>query len=567
MALIAEGALDGEAVDALAERLGVGERQLRRLFRQHLGASPIAVAQTRRVLFAKQLIVETTMPMTEVALASGFSSIRRFNATFHTLYRRPPRELRRSSSAVGEQTGAEGITLMLAYAPPYDWDAMIGFLAARAITGIEAVDASKRYRRSIALDGAQGAIRVEPDERERGLRVTIRFPRIASLATIVRRVRRIFDLSADPLAIGEDLARDPLLAPLVARRPGLRVPGAWDGFEVAVRAMLGQQITVTGALKLAAKLVAAYGEKLCPSDGTSLTHTFPTPEIPVIMPKPDLTALTGGYRKTPVLQIGADIYCDSQLIMRELERRHPTPSFYPAGRGAADALAWWAEKTTFSPAVSMAFAKKPDALPEGFLEDRAKFSGRNIDPAAMMAAVPNLLDQLRAHFDWLDQSLADSRSFLQGSAASLADLAAYHPIWFLKQNFGLTAAPLDGFPRLLSWAERVAAIGHGRRSPMTSEQALDVARTATSIAKASTDAKDPIGRKPGQVVSVTPDDTGRDPVIGELVTSGIHEIVIRRSDPAIGEVCVHFPRAGFVVTSPSAISTGPTPALASSSHA
>src|ERR1700732_3816077 len=135
LALIAEGALDGEAVDALAERLGVGERQLRRLFRQHLGASPIAVAQTRRVLFAKQLIVETTMPMTEVALASGFSSIRRFNATFHTLYRRSPSELRRSGSAVGEQTGAEGITLMLAYAPPYDWDALIGFPAARALTG------------------------------------------------------------------------------------------------------------------------------------------------------------------------------------------------------------------------------------------------------------------------------------------------------------------------------------------------------------------------------------------------------------------------------------------------
>jgi glutathione S-transferase len=270
----------------------------------------------------------------------------------------------------------------------------------------------------------------------------------------------------------------------------------------------------------------------------------------MIMPKPDLTALTGGYRKTPVLQIGADIYCDSQLIMRELERRHPTPSFYPAGLGAADALAWWAEKTMFSPAAGIAFAKKPDAFPKAFLEDRAKFSGRNIDPAAMAAAVPNLLDQLRAHFDWLDQNLVDGRSFLQGSAASLADLAAYHPIWFLKQNFGPTAAPLDGFPRLLSWTERVAAIGHGRRSPITSEQALDVARTATSIAKASTDAKDPIGRKAGQVVSVAPDDTGRDPVVGELVTSGIHEIVIRRRDPAIGEVCVHFPRAGFVVTSP-----------------
>ena len=268
------------------------------------------------------------------------------------------------------------------------------------------------------------------------------------------------------------------------------------------------------------------------------------------MPKPDLTALTGGYRRTPVLQIGADIYCDSQLIMRELERRHPTPSFYPAGRGAADALAWWAEKTMFSPAAGILFAKKSDALPKGFLEDRARFSGRNIDPAVMMAAVPNLLDQLRAHFDWLDQSLADGRTFLQGPAPSLADLAAYHPIWFLRQNFGPTAAPLDGFPGLLSWAERVAAIGHGRRSRMTAEQALDVARTATSMAKASTDANDPIGRMHNQVVSVTPDDTGRDPVIGELVTSSIHEIVIRRSGPVVGEVCIHFPRAGSSLRQP-----------------
>src|SRR5882672_2436933 len=250
-------------------------------------------------------------------------------------------------------------------------------------------------------------------------------------------------------------------------------------------------------------------------------------ELPVIMPKPNLTALTGGYRKTPVLQIGADIYCDSQLIMRELERRYPTPSFYPAGRGAADALAWWAEKTTFSPAICILFAKKPDALPEGFLEDRARFSGRNIDPIAMMAAVPNLLDQLRAHFDWLDQTLADGRSFLQGPAAGLADLAA--------------------FPRLLTWAERIAAIGHGSRSQMSAQQALDVARDATSIARATVDPQDPIGRKPGQTVTVMPDDTGRDPVVGELVASDAHEVVIRRSDREIGEVCVHFPRAGFVV--------------------
>src|SRR5580700_10996564 len=129
-------------------------------------------------------------------------------------------------------------------------------------------------------------------------------------------------------------------------------------------------------------------------------------EIPIIMPKPDLVALTGGYRKTPVLQIGADIYCDSQLIMRELERRRPSPGFYPAGRGTADALAWWAEKSMFSPAVGIVFARTPDMLPEGFLEDRAKFSGRSIDPAALTAALPYLLDQLRAHLDWLDRALA-----------------------------------------------------------------------------------------------------------------------------------------------------------------
>jgi hypothetical protein len=186
-------------------------------------------------------------------------------------------------------------------------------------------------------------------------------------------------------------------------------------------------------------------------------------------------------------------------------------------------------------------------LPKGFLEDRAKFSGRNIDPVAMIAAVPNLLDQLRAHFHWLDQMLAERRSFLQGSAAGLGDLAAYHPVWYLRQNFGSAPAPLDGFPRLLNWAERVAAIGHGRRSQITSQQALDAARAATSIMSATADPQDPSSRKPGQMVTVTPDDTGCDPVVGELVASSADEIVIRRSDSVVGEVCIHFPRAGFVV--------------------
>ncbi len=351
LALIAEGALDDDPVDALAERLGIGERQLRRLFGQHLGASPIAVAQTRRILFAKQLIVETTMPMAEVALASGFGSIRRFNATFQALYRRPPRELRRSKLAGAEQTGAEGITLKLPYARPYDWDAMIGFLAARAIKGVEAVDDRRRYCRSIALDGAQGVISVEPDAREPALRVMIRFPRIASLATIVRRVRGIFDLSADPLAIGNDLARDPLLAPLVARRPGLRVPGAWDGFETAVRAMLGQQITVTAAVNLAAKLVAAYGDPLRPICGDGLTHTFPPPGR---LAKADLRSLgMPAARAQALSSLAGAVSADPDLFSPT-----QTPEDALARHRALPGIGDWTAQY-----IAMRVLREPDAFP------------------------------------------------------------------------------------------------------------------------------------------------------------------------------------------------------------
>ena len=312
LALIAEGALDAAAVDALAERLGVGERQLRRLFKQHLGASPIAVAQTRRVLFAKQLIVETTLPMTEIALASGFGSVRRFNATFQALYDRPPRDLRRVRAQDGERSAAAGVTLVLPYKPPYDWDAMIGFLGARAIAGVERIDGVARYSRTIALDGAQGVITVEPQGGGRGLRVGIRFPRVATLARIVARVRRVFDLGTDPVAIGEHLSTDRTLAPLVARRPGLRVPGAWDGFEIAVRAVLGQQITVGAAAKLAAKLVAACGTPLRTDLGADLTHVFPSPER---LAAADLRAIgMPGARAAALTSLGGAAAADANLF-------------------------------------------------------------------------------------------------------------------------------------------------------------------------------------------------------------------------------------------------------------
>ncbi len=269
LALIGDGFLDGEAdVDALAARLGVGERQLRRLFQKHLGASPISVAQTRRVHLAKQLIHDTSMSMVDVALASGFGSVRRFNDTFRTLYKRPPSELRRKSVHDPE------ITITLSYVPPYDWAAMMAFFGARAIEGVEVVT-PERYMRAIELDGVQGTVSVAPVDGKNALAATIAFPNVKALPIIVSRLRRMFDVGADVRAITAHLKKDARLARAIKARPGLRVPGAWDPFELAMRAVLGQQITVAAARKLAGKLVAICGMPLS-SSAPGLTHTFPS---------------------------------------------------------------------------------------------------------------------------------------------------------------------------------------------------------------------------------------------------------------------------------------------------
>lgn len=288
LALIESGGLDDTDVVTLATRLGVGERHLRRLFQQHLGASPIAVAQTRRVLLAKHLIHETTLPLTEVALAAGFGSIRRFNETFGQLFGRPPGSLRRSALPAGKRRSTGEVTLSLRYKAPYDWDAMLAFMTQRAIPGIERVHKDS-YARTIEIAGSHGIVCVNPGAKDT-LRATIRFQKLPALPTIIARLRRVFDLAADPHIIGAHLAEDPLLASLVAARPGLRVPGAWDGFELAIRALLGQQITVTAAIGLAGKLVARYGAFL---DGDrsghdGLTHVFPSAER---LAKVDLASL------------------------------------------------------------------------------------------------------------------------------------------------------------------------------------------------------------------------------------------------------------------------------------
>jgi AraC family transcriptional regulator, regulatory protein of adaptative response / DNA-3-methyladenine glycosylase II len=265
--LLGEGALDEGSTEDLAQRLGVGARHLRRLFLRHVGAPPVAVAQTRRLHFAKTLIDQTSLPLSQVALASGFGSIRRFNAAFLESYGWPPSEFRRHLSSAGEP----GFVISLRYRPPFDWPALLEFLGPRAIPGVEFVEAG-RYSRTISLLGHGGSFSVEPGPGP-SLRARIIFPEPRALFTIVERIRRLFDLNADPDVIATHLGGDPRLKPLVARHPGLRVPGCWDGFELAVRAILGQQVTVKGATTLAGRIASEFGTVLV--GGPGLDRLFP----------------------------------------------------------------------------------------------------------------------------------------------------------------------------------------------------------------------------------------------------------------------------------------------------
>jgi AraC family transcriptional regulator of adaptative response / DNA-3-methyladenine glycosylase II len=279
--LVADGALDHGSVEDLARRLGIGGRQLRRLFIEHLGATPRAVARTRRIHFARTLLDETGLSMADVAFASGFASVRQFNAAIKATFGHPPSALRaRSRGSMGRAPEADrrgSFRLRLPYRPPLAWDALLSFLAPRAIPGIEVVD-DRRYRRTIRLGEARGSIEVEPaDDESSCLELRVEIADTGALSGIAARTRRLFDLDTDPMAISAHLGRDPIIAPLLVHLPGLRVPGAWDRFETAVRAILGQEVTVRGATTLAGRLVETFGEPAKhPRPG--LTHMFPTPE-------------------------------------------------------------------------------------------------------------------------------------------------------------------------------------------------------------------------------------------------------------------------------------------------
>ncbi len=269
---------------------------------------------------------------------------------------------------------------------------------------------------------------------------------------------------------------------------------------------------------------------------------------PNVMPKPHLVPLTGGYRRIPVLQRGADVYCDTQLIVRMLEHWFPSPTLHPDGsEGTGHVWNLWADRLFFLAAVPVVFGRIGPAVPREFIEDRTRLMGGRADFETVMRSGPLMADQLRAQASLLDAALADGRAFLLGERPGLADAAAYHPVWFLR-GIPPTADAFDEFPRLLAWAERVRAIGHGTRSECKAEEALEIARGGRSTTRPARDGRDPNGLAPGDRVRVVPDDYGFDPVEGELVTSGVHEVALRRSAPEVGEVVVHFPRAGFRVT-------------------
>ncbi len=281
--LISEGALDDGNVEDLAIKLGIGSRQLRRLFAEHLGASPAAIARARRVHFAVKLIEETELPITEVVFLAGFNSIRQFNHAVRTSFLQSPSELRRRYGLNGkasrklERSDDPGLIVRLPYRPPFDWTAIISFLRPRAIPGVEFVEADC-YRRTIEIGGMPGTIELWPCEAEAQLVMRVQLPSYDPLMQVVGRARRIFDLGADPLQITEQLRGSIWLMKAVEARPGLRVPGAWDGFELAVRAILGQQVTVKGATTLAGRLVKTFGRPLDGVAGSVPAHLFPRPE-------------------------------------------------------------------------------------------------------------------------------------------------------------------------------------------------------------------------------------------------------------------------------------------------
>ncbi|WP_230427971.1 DNA-3-methyladenine glycosylase 2 family protein [Undibacterium luofuense] len=308
---IAEGALNQQSLEAYAAKAGLSSRQIRRVLLQEFGVSPVELAQTQRLLFAKKLLQETDMPVTDIAFAAGFGSLRRLNALFAERYQMTPGSVRRA-----RQHSTESIVLRLAYRPPYDWEAVIRYLAFRAIPGVEMVTVSGEssvYRRTVSLAGHHGSIGVTHDAAKSQLILEVTNTLTPVLFPLMARVREQFDLEASPLQIADNLGSDPLIASLVSAHPGWRVPGAFDHFELAVRAVLGQQISVAGATTIAGRLVQRFGT---PLDQHQTQFLFPSPQVICGLTVSDIAELGMPGKRAQTLIALAQFACDGGLIRK-----------------------------------------------------------------------------------------------------------------------------------------------------------------------------------------------------------------------------------------------------------
>jgi AraC family transcriptional regulator, regulatory protein of adaptative response / DNA-3-methyladenine glycosylase II len=361
--LIADGVVDSEGVAGLAGRLAVSERHLHRELVAEVGAGPLALARTRRAQTARLLIDTTDLSLTTIAFTAGFSSIRQFNDTMQTSFGCPPSALRRSAPTSNGDAGK--LVLHLSYRPPFESAALFAFLGRRALPGVEEVGASC-YRRTVALGETRGIVEVELQRTRPALVLRLQLNRLQDIAVLVQRCRSLFDLDADPLAIHEVLEGDPVLAPLIAAHPGLRLPGTVDGFEVAVRAILGQQVSLPGARTLIGRLVQKFGEPLAEADG-ALTHFFPTPEV-IAQANLEGLGITSG--RTRALRVLAEQVSDGRLVLERCADREEVETRLLELPGVG---AWTASY------IAMRALGDPDAFPASDLGLRRALEAHGLD--------------------------------------------------------------------------------------------------------------------------------------------------------------------------------------------
>jgi AraC family transcriptional regulator of adaptative response / DNA-3-methyladenine glycosylase II len=371
--LIFNGDLDHGNVEGLAGRVGLGARHLRRLFVQHLGASPARVAQTRRIHFARSLIEETDLPITKIAFYSGFRSIRQFNHAMRATFDQSPSELRRRYETPKTHRHRGGIILFVGYRPPFDWKAIIKFLGPRTTPGVEVVE-THSYRRTIEVDGEPGEIEVRPDGGEPRLRVEVKLASHEHLLQVIERVRRIFDLGADPLKIESHLSRYPRLKPLLDERPGLRVPGVWDGFEFSVRAILDHQhLAARDSVAVVRGLVQTFRTPF-KSAVVGLNYLFPRAERLV---EADLSVVGIGGGCARAISALARAVVEKRLTFETSKSLEDTLSRVCAVRGIGERESHY---------IAMRAFGEPDAMPFWDEELRRAVSdkGLRVEPAELL---------------------------------------------------------------------------------------------------------------------------------------------------------------------------------------